>query len=273
LLTGIITTVAGTGAAIDSGDGGPAGKAGVSRPTGVVTDREGNIYLSSSWSRVRKIASGTGIIETVAGQSVTSFGGDGGPAIGALFWGPLPSVVDTAGDLFITDFENSRIRMVSATTGIVTTVVGFGPCLGGIPGLNGVVTCQGGFGGDGGPARSAMLNHAQGSALDAANNLYIADTINHRIRFVDARTQSIYTIGGNGTSGFTGDGGPAITAQISFPVGIAVDRSGRVYFADEGNNRIRMLTPVPLPLNPFRGHRCDEHSATTNNNDIGCEPR
>ena len=266
LLTGIITTVAGTGAAVDSGDGGAALEAGVSRPTGVVTDREGNIYFSSSWSRVRKISSRSGIIETVAGQSVTSFGGDGGPAIGALFWDPLPSAVDAARDLYITDFENSRVRQIKARSGIVTTIVGSASCSGGIPGLNDVVSCLGGFGGDGGPARLAMLNHPQGSALDAAGNLYIADTSNHRIRLVDARTQLISTIAGNGTSGLTGDGGPAITAEISFPVSIALDRFGRVYFADESNNRIRMLTPVEQPWNPFRGQRCDEHPA-------GCEGR
>src|SRR5215472_11867038 len=89
-----------------------------------------------------------------------------------------------------------------------------------------------------------MLNHAAAVALDSGENLYIADTINHRIRLVHASTGLIYTIAGNGRKGFSGDGGPALAAELSFPSGIAVDRSGRVYFSDQGNNRIRVLTPV-----------------------------
>lgn len=119
--TGIITTVAGTGAATDSGDGGLAVHAGVSQPTGIAVDGVGNLYFSSSWSRVRKLTATTGIIETVAGQFITSFGGDNGPAVDALFWDPIPSVVDRSGNIYIADYENSRIRMVTAKTGIVTT--------------------------------------------------------------------------------------------------------------------------------------------------------
>jgi sugar lactone lactonase YvrE len=241
--TGIITTVAGTGATTDSGDGGPAVNARVSRPTGITVDAAGDIYFSSSWSRVRKVIASTGIIETVAGQFVTSFGGDNGPAVDALFWDPIPSVVGRSGNIYIADYENSRIRMVTAKTGIVTTFAGSGACPAGPPSLN-VLVCQGGFGGDGGPAKDATLNHAAAVALDADGNLYIADTINHRIRRVDASTGLIYTIAGNGVSGFSGDGGPALAAEITFPTGLAVDSSRRVYFADESNNRIRVLTPV-----------------------------
>jgi sugar lactone lactonase YvrE len=245
--TGIITTVAGTGATTDSGDGGPAVNAGVSRPTGITVDAAGDIYFSSSWSRVRKVIASTGIIETVAGQFVTSFGGDNGPAVDALFWDPIPSVVGRSGNIYIADYENSRIRMVTAKTGIVTTFAGSGACPAGLPSLN-VLVCQGGFGGDGGPAKDAILNHAAAVALDADGNLYIADTINHRIRRVDASTGLIHTIAGNGVSGFSGDGGPAPAAEITFPTGLAVDSSRRVYFADESNHRIRVLTPVtPRP--------------------------
>jgi sugar lactone lactonase YvrE len=240
--TRIITTVAGTGATVDSGDGGLAVNAGVSRPTGITVDALGNLYFSSSWSRVRKLIANSGIIETVAGQLTTSFGGDNGLAVDALFWDPIPSVVDRNGDIYIVDYENSRVRMVTASTGIVTTLAGSGPCPIGSPFH--VSVCQGGFGGDGGPAKTATLNHAQAAASDAQGNLYIADTINHRIRRVDASTGLISTIAGNGLNGFSGDGGPAIDAEISFPVGIAVDGSGRVYFADENNNRIRVLIPV-----------------------------
>jgi sugar lactone lactonase YvrE len=241
--TGVITTVAGTGAGTDSGDGGPAVSAGVSRPTGITVGGAGDLYFSSSWSRVRKLNVSTGIVETVAGQLLTSFSGDGGLAIDALFWDPIPSAVNRTEDIYIADYENSRIRMVTAKTGIVTTVAGSGACATSPSPFN-VLVCQGGFSGDGGLAKNATLNHAGAVALDADGNLFIADTINHRIRRVDALTGLIYTIAGNGVSGFSGDGGLALAAEITFPASIAVDQFGRVYFADESNNRIRVLTPV-----------------------------
>ena len=250
MLTRIITTVAGTGATVDSGDGGPTVNAGVSRPTGITVDGSGNLYFSSSWSRVRKLTASSGIIETIAGQLTTSFGGDNGPAVDALFWDPIPSVVDRNGDIYIADYENSRIRVVTASTGIVTTFAGSGDCTKGIP--FDVLVCKGGFGGDGGPAKDATLNHAEAAASDAEGNLYIADTINHRVRRVDGSTGLISTIAGNGVKGFSGDGGPAIDAEIGFPGGIAVDGSGRVYFADGGNQRIRVLIPVAPRSYPFR---------------------
>jgi trimeric autotransporter adhesin len=239
--TGIITTIAGTGAAEDSGDGGAAINAGVSHPTGVAVDSAGDLYFSSSWSRVRKLSTDNGFIATVAGQLTTAFGGDGGPAIDALFWDPVPSAVNRTGDVFIADYENSRIRMIRQKTGIVTTVAGSAACSSGPSPFS---VCQGGFGGDGGPATTASLNYPAAVALDAAGNLYISDTINHRIRRVDSSTGFIYTIAGTGVSGFSGDGGPALEAEITIPAGITVDASGKVYFADEGNNRIRVLTPM-----------------------------
>jgi hypothetical protein len=243
VFTGIITTVAGTGAAADSGDGGPAVHAGVSRPTGIAVDTAGDLYFSSSWSRVRKLTVRTGTIETIAGQPVNGFSGDNGPAAAALFWDPIPSAVNRTGDIYIADYENSRVRIVTSKTGTVNTFAGSGACQTGVAPF-GITVCQGGFAGDGGPARNAMLNYAASVALDAACNVYIADTINHRIRLVDASTGLIYTIAGNGVNGFSGDGGPALAAEISFPTGIAVDRSGRIYFSDENNHRIRTLTPV-----------------------------
>jgi sugar lactone lactonase YvrE len=129
----------------------------------------------------------------------------------------------------------------------VTTVAGSSACAASAPFQN-VLVCQGGFTGDGGPAKNATLNHAGAMALDDDGNLYIADTINHRIRRVDASSGIVHTIAGNGVNGFSGDGGPALDAEISFPASIVVDSSGRVYFADESNNRIRVLTPVaPRP--------------------------
>ena len=240
--TRIITTVAGTGTEVDSGDGGLAVSAGVSRPTGITVDAVGNLYFSSSWSRVRKLNANNGTIETVAGQFATSFNGDNGPAVDALFWDPIPSVINRSGDIVIADYENSRVRVVTASTRIVTTVAGSGTCTV-VPPFSASV-CQCGFKGDGGPAKNASLHHASAVASDVEGNLYIADTINHRIRRVDASTGLISTIAGNGTNGFSGDGGPAIKAAMSFPAGIAVDGSGRVYFSDENNNRVRVLIPL-----------------------------
>jgi len=249
--TGIITTIAGNGKNIDSGDGGPAVDAGVALPTGITIDHEGNVYFSN-WSRVRKINARTGTIETVAGRFGTGFGGDNGPAIDAFFWDPVPFAVSRAGDIYIADYENSRIRMVTASTGIVTTIIGTGPCPL-APVFPSLPVCQGGFGGDGGPAKDATLNHADSAAFDREGNLYIADTINHRIRRVDASTGIIYTIAGTGVSGFSDDGGPAQVAEMTFPAGIAIDRAGKVYFSDENNHRIRVLTPVGPRPHRFRG--------------------
>src|SRR5581483_9493646 len=96
--------------------------AGVARPTAITLDGAGNLYFSSSWSRIRKLTASTGLIETLAGQLTTSYGGDDGPAVNALFWDPIPGAMDTAGNLYLADFENSRIRMISAATKIVTTI-------------------------------------------------------------------------------------------------------------------------------------------------------
>ena len=146
--TGIITTIAGTGASIDSGDGGPAINAGVSRPSGIAVDSAGNVYFGSGWDRVRKVTADTGAISTVGGRFGTSFGGDNGPAIEAHFWDPVPGAVDGRGDIYLADFENSRIRKVAAATGIVDTVAGSAPFCS--PGPFGVTVCQGEYAGDGG---------------------------------------------------------------------------------------------------------------------------
>jgi DNA-binding beta-propeller fold protein YncE len=249
--TGIIATIAGGGTAAGGGNGGPAVSAIVCQPTGITVDAAGDLYFSSSWAQVRKVSATTGIIETVAGQVITSFAGDNGPAVDALFWDPVPSAVGPNGNLYIADFENSRVRMVTAATGIVTTVAGSGNCAKSVPPLD-VLVCQSGFGGDGGPATEAILNYPSSVALDPAGNLYIADTINHRIRWVNAESGFIYTIAGNGQNGFSGDGGPALAAEISFPASIALDQSGRIFFADENNNRIRVLTPVTPQFRLFR---------------------
>lgn len=226
--TGIIETIAGPNGFFD--------------PDAVLVDAQNNVYFSNGFAKVQKIVKGTGAIETVAGQVTTGFSGDGGPATSAQFWDPVTSAIAPNGDLYIADYENSRIRKVTATKGIVTTVAGSGSCIP-APGPFPEPVCKSGFVGDGGPATSALLNYPESVALDAAGNLYVADTINHRIRLVNAATGVIFTIAGTGLKGNSGDGGPALSAELGDPTSIALDSQGRIYFADESNNCIRVLTP------------------------------
>ena len=224
-----------------------AGPSGIFEPDAVLVDAQRNIYFSNAFSRVAKLPGGSGPIQTIAGQGTTGFSGDGGPATSAVFWDPVASAIAPNGDIFVADYENSRIRKITAATGIVTTVAGSGACVtlaGPFPGP----VCKSGFYGDGGLATNALLNYAESVALDSLGNLYIADTINHRIRFVDASTGAITTIAGTGTNGNTGDGGPALSAEIGDPTSITIDQSGRIYFADENNQSIRVLTPLPTQL-------------------------
>ncbi|MDA1096340.1 MAG: hypothetical protein O3B84_03685 [Chloroflexi bacterium] len=236
--TGIITTIAGDGTAGFSGDGGPAIAAGVRSPHGLALDGAGNLFVASTYGdRVRRVDASTGIITTVAGDGSHDFFGDGGPAIARGLRYPTGIAVDGAGNLFIADSDNERIRRVDAFTGLMTTVAGHGR-----PGLNG----DGGhgtvgFSGDGGSATDASLNSPNGLALDATGNLFIADTANYRVRRVDASTGIITTVAGNGTPDFFGDGGPATDAVLSAPYDVAVDEAGNAFIADTGNDRIRRV--------------------------------
>ena len=237
--SGTITAFAGTGAVGFSGDGGPATEARVSRPHGVAVDRAGNVYIVD-WDkhRVRKVDS-SGTITTIAGTGTEGFGGDGGPATEAFFNYPTFVAVDGAGNVYIADSKNHRIRKVDSS-GLITTFAGTG-------------TAGYSFRENGGPATSARLNEPWGVAVDGAGNLYIADTLNHQIRKVDTNGL-ITTIAGTERGGFSGDGGPATSARLNQPVGIAVDGSGNIYFADFLNDRIRKLTlpqpPLPPPNRP-----------------------
>ncbi len=234
--TGIITTVAGNGTGGSSGDDGPATGAQLSGPAGLVVDGAGNLFIADSNSnRVRKV-SPDGIITTVAGNGTGGgFSGDGGPATSAQVSRPLGLAVDGAGNLFIGSsfggwefgFGYGLVRKVS-TNGLVTTVAGNG---------------RGGFSGDGVPAASAELSVPVGLATDPADNLFIADVHNDRIRKVSA-DGIITTVAGNGTPGFSGDGGFATSAQLNQPQGVAVDRAGNIYVADTGNHAIRVLRPT-----------------------------
>jgi trimeric autotransporter adhesin len=257
MTAGDIYTIAGTGKAGFSGDGGPATSAGLDGPVGVAVDAAGNLVIADTENqRVRVVAatSGTfygqamtaGDIYTVAGDGALGFAGDGGPATSAELFDPDSVAVDAAGNLVIADTGNERVRVVAATSGTfygqamtagdIYTVAG-----GGSDGL-----------GDGGPATSAELSQPAGVAVDGAGNLVIADSGSDRVRVVAAKTGTfygqamtagdIYTVAGDGTFGFSGDGDPATSAELAEPSGVAVDASGNLLIADSDNNRVRMVS-------------------------------
>lgn len=225
--TGNITTVAGDGYAEESGNGGPATSAGVEFPQFIAVDPSGNIYISDSNANViRKVTVSTGIITTVVGNGAQGYTGDGGPAIDAGLYSPFGLALDSSGDLYIIDQNGSVVRKVSASTGIITTVVG-----------NGVA----GYGGDGGPAKNAKLNGAQDLTVDRSGNLYIVDQNNYRVRRVAAATQVITTVAGNGVFNSSGTGGPAVAASLSLPFGIAVDSSDNFYVSEIATPEVRKV--------------------------------
>ena len=232
--TGIITTVAGNGAYGYGGDGGPATSAALEYPQGVAVDAAGNIYIADTGNlRIRKVTAGTGIITTVAGNGGYGYGGDGGAATSAELDSPESVAVDSAGNIYIADTDNGRIRKVFASNGYIFTVAG---------------NAKYGFSGDGGPATSAALDYPNGVAVDSAGDIYIADSDNHRVREVTASTGIISTIAGDYTAGYSGDGGPATSAELSFPEGIALDQAGNLYIADENNGVVREISLSPPQL-------------------------
>ena len=225
----LIETVAGAGSPYYGGDGGPATAAYLFYPAGVALDGAGNLYIADlENSRIRKVDA-AGVITTVAGDGRCCYSGDGGAAVAARLSSPRGVAVDGAGNLYIADTRNNRIRKVDAA-GVITTVAGTG---------------TEGFGGDGGPAVAAQLNRPTGVASDGLGNLYIADWGNHRIRKVDAAGVITTVAGtgptGEGEGGFGGDGGAATAAQLNRPFGVAVDGAGNLYIADNRNHRIRKV--------------------------------
>ncbi len=222
---GGLTCVAGSGTYGFGGDGGPATSARFAGPTGIAVDSAGNLFISDSGNnRIRKITPG-GAVSTVAGDGISGFGGDRGPATSAELNNPGGVAMDTAGNLYIADSGNHRIRKVTAA-GVISTVAGIG-----IPG----------FSGDGGPATSAQLNYPAGLAVDAAGSLFICDPWNNRIRRVTTEG-AIDTVAGNGAAGFSGDGGQATSAPLNYPYTIAVDATGNLYIGEFNNRRVRKVT-------------------------------
>jgi uncharacterized protein (TIGR03437 family) len=227
---GTISTFAGNNAAGFgyNGDLQLATNAQLFSPIGVTVDSKGNLYIADTGnSRIRMVPPDGSNIDTFAGNNVSGYLGDGKPAIYAQLFDPQGIVFDSAGNLYIADTGNHRIRKVD-TNGIITTVAGS--------------SSVGGFGGDGGPATSARLYFPTGLAVDTAGNLFIADSLNSRIRKVSPNG-TITTVAGNGSQGYSGDGGSSTDAALYFPVDVKAS-GGKVYISDTQNNVIRVLTPV-----------------------------
>ncbi len=288
---GTVVKVAGSGYAGYGGDNGPAIRADLNAPEGVAADAAGNLYIADTFNnRVRKVAP-DGTMSTFAANGYPGFSGDGGPATGATLFFPTDVAADRGGNVYIADLGDSRIRKVSG--GTIDTMAGsasLAPPVDGAPAnqvrLNGptgvavgpagnvyfaegsvgsgsgltvgdfrvwrvspdgtLFTAAGNgtnsFSGDTGSASRAQLNTPTGMAIDAAGNLYFADTMNHRIRRISPGG-TITTVAGNALPGFSGDGGPATLAELNTPTSVAVDAQGNLYIADSSNNRVRRVTP------------------------------
>lgn len=293
--SGIITTIAGTGVAGFSGNGGPATSAKLNGPTALAFDASGNLYIVDDGNECIRMVNSSGTISTFAGiGTVPGYSGDGGAATSATLWAPKSIAIDVNNNVYIADNANDRIRKVN-TSGIISTVAGNGTNgFGGDGGLatsanlnaphgicvdalgniyifdsgnnrirkvnsSGIISTfagngVAGYSGDGGLATSAQLNSgyipsllASNLSMDLSGNLYIPDIVNYRIRVVNT-SGIISTIAGTGTTGYSGDGGPATSAKITNAEGVAVDGCGNLYIADYSNCRIRKVD-MPCPVN------------------------
>jgi len=225
--SGIVSTVAGSATAGYVGDGGAAISAQLNAPRSIALDGSGNLYIADYSNQViREVNSGTGVITTYAGNHSAGYSGDGSAATSAKLNSPTGVAVDGAGNVYIADSLNNVIRKVDGVTGNISTWAGTG---------------SQGYTGDNGAATSATMNSPQAIAFDAGGDAYVSDANNNVIRKVSAATGMISTIAGTGTSGFSGDSGAAISAQLSLPQGLALDSSGNLYIADNQNQRIRKV--------------------------------
>jgi sugar lactone lactonase YvrE len=226
---GVITTIAGNGTAAYGGDGGPATSASLCYPQGVAVDATGNVYIADYCNAAIRKVTPAGTISTVAGTGFSGYSGDGGTATAAKLNAPADVRLDSAGNLYIADYGNSVVRKVTPA-GTISTVAGNGTA---------------GYSGDGGSATAAELNGPIAVALDASGNLYIADYGNVTVRKVTS-AGTISTYAGNGSFGYSGDGGQATNAELTYPHGLAVDGSGNVFISDYYNQRVREVTPAGI---------------------------
>jgi sugar lactone lactonase YvrE len=228
----VVTTTAGGYV----GDGGPATSAGLTYPRFVLQDAAGNTYLSDTFNhRIRKIAP-SGMITTFAGTGIAAFSGDGGLARNACLSYPSGIVFDAAGNMLVADQGNNRIRKID-TAGIITTIAGTGVA---------------GFSGDNGPATLAELNEPWGLNLDSGGNIFFTDIVNERVRKIDT-SGIITTVAGNGTAGYNGDNIPATSAELNFPRGVVLDNRGNLFIADTMNHRVRKVNPAGT-ISTFAGN-------------------
>lgn len=225
--TKIITTLAGHGEESFGGDDGLATEGGLASPHAARPDRHGNVYIADTLNhRIRKVCSDTGIITTFAGNGQDGFSGDEMPATEAGISGPIAVTIDGEDNLYIADRWNHRIRRVDAATGIITTAVGRGS--------EGMLT-------DGATALEATFMTLRDVLFGPSGQLYIVDGDSNRIGRLDLNTGHIEIVAGNGTPGFSGDGGPATDAQIDHPYSIAFDNDDNLYIFDTQNSRIRRV--------------------------------
>ncbi len=234
IVGGVVQTIAGTGACGYSGDGAAATSAKLNNPLGIAFDNSGNLFIADSGNNVIRRIDANNNITTYAGTGTAGFSGDTGAATSAELNFPESVAADTSGNLFIADSGNNRIRRVDLPSQVITTIAG-----------TGVQS----YSGDGGPATAATLGQPDGVAVDSSGNIYIADTTNSVIREISSAASQppgiITTIVGNNTFGFSGDGGPAFSAELTNPAGMFVDSiTGDIYFADYWANRIRLYQPA-----------------------------
>lgn len=234
---GIITTVAGTGEAGFSGDGGPASAAKLNTPHGIVADRQNNLYIADAKNaRIRKIDAETGMITTIIGTGADTYTGDGGPATLASTSFPRSVAVDDEGSIYFVETaagKSCRLRKIDVTTGIVTTLAGSDVC---------------GFSGDGGLGINATLSSPVSVEVDVSHNVYVLEYDEPRFRRLSQSTGIITTIAGNGSKSFSGDGGLAANASLNYPMGTGRGFNGAIYIADVPNQRIRKLTQIAPDL-------------------------